>query len=84
MPEDSLERSSRADSTSASSNPVQPLSFAVLRRTISDNFAVLFSLSFSIVAIGGIAKSSGSGCLPDFAADSNNFEVTWNSSIRTV
>lgn len=29
-----------------------------------------------MVAVGGIVKSSGSGCLPGFAADSNNFEVT--------
>ena len=36
-----------------------------------------------MVAVGGIEKSSGSVCLPDFAVVSNNFEVTWNSSIQT-
>jgi hypothetical protein len=41
-------------------------------------------LSFSMVAVGGTAKSSGSICLPGFAVGSNNFEVTWNSSIQTV
>lgn len=36
-----------------------------------------------MVAVGGTAKSSGSGCLPDFAVDSNNFEVTCTSSTKT-
>ena len=74
-----LESSSRAASISFLSYPLHPCSPAALRRTISANFAVASSLSFSTTAVSGSVNSSELLCFAGFELSARIDEVTYEA-----